>query len=44
VFALPDGPVLVFTLAHTRKLTPDDEALLAQVLDSWQPPQENLGG
>ena len=44
VFALPDGPVLVFTLAHTRKLTPDDEALLAQVLASWRPPQENGNG
>ncbi|MBE3175416.1 DUF1795 domain-containing protein [Enterobacter cloacae complex sp. P29RS] len=37
VFALQEGRVLVFTLAHTRKLLPQDDALLQQVLDSYQP-------
>ncbi|MGP3220719.1 DcrB-related protein [Serratia bockelmannii] len=37
VFALQEGHVLVFTLAHTRKLLPQDDALLQQVLDSYQP-------
>ncbi|TFZ50674.1 DUF1795 domain-containing protein [Serratia proteamaculans] len=36
VFALTDGRVLVFTLAQPRKLAPQDEALLLQVLDSYQ--------
>ncbi|MFA1239161.1 DcrB-related protein [Serratia odorifera] len=37
VFALEQGQVLVFTLAQPRKLAPQDEALLQQVLDSYQP-------
>ncbi|CAI1829312.1 Uncharacterized conserved protein [Serratia marcescens] len=37
VFALQEGRVLVFTLAHTRKLLPQDDILLQQVLDSYQP-------
>ncbi|AVJ16092.1 DcrB-related protein [Serratia rhizosphaerae] len=37
VFALPQGQVLVFTLAQPRKLTAQDEALLQQVLASYQP-------
>lgn len=37
VFALQEGHVLVFTLANTRKLLPQDDALLQQVLDSYQP-------
>ncbi|MGP1063982.1 DcrB-related protein [Serratia sp. CY56810] len=37
VFALQEGRVLVFTMAHTRKLLPQDDALLQQVLDSYQP-------
>ncbi|EOI3546313.1 DcrB-related protein [Cronobacter dublinensis] len=37
VFALQERRVLVFTLAHTRKLLPQDDALLQQVLDSYQP-------
>lgn len=37
VFALPEGPVLVFTLAHSRKLTAQDESLLQQVLTSFDP-------
>lgn len=37
VFALQGGHVLVFTLAMTRKLSPEDEALLTQVLESYQP-------
>ncbi len=36
VFALQEGRVLVFTLAHTRKLLPQDDVLLQQVLDSYQ--------
>lgn len=36
VFTLLDGHVLVFTLAHTRKLTPQDDVLLQQVLASYQ--------
>lgn len=35
--ALQEGRVLVFTLAHTRKLLPQDDVLLQQVLDSYQP-------
>lgn len=37
VFALQEGRVLVFTLSHTRKLLPQDDVLLQQVLDSYQP-------
>ncbi|HFF9829688.1 DUF1795 domain-containing protein [Serratia marcescens] len=37
VFALQEGLVLVFTMAHTRKLLPQDDTLLQQVLDSYQP-------
>ncbi|CAI0690815.1 Uncharacterized conserved protein [Serratia entomophila] len=36
VFALADGRVLVFTLAMARKLTPHDDALLQQVLNSYR--------
>ncbi|EPH1424349.1 DcrB-related protein [Klebsiella aerogenes] len=36
VFALADGRVLVFTLAMARKLTPQDDALLLQVLSSYR--------
>lgn len=36
VFALAEGRVLVFTLAMARKLTPQDDALLLQVLSSYR--------
>lgn len=36
VFALAEGRVLVFTLAMARKLTPQDDALLQQVLNSYR--------
>lgn len=36
VFALAEGRVLVFTLAMARKLTPQDDALLQQVLSSYR--------
>lgn len=36
VFALADGLVLVFTLAMARKLTPQDDALLQHVLNSYR--------
>lgn len=36
IFALQDRHVLVFTLAHTRKLTPQDDGLLQQLLASYQ--------
>lgn len=36
VFALPQGRILVFTLAHSRRLTAQDESLLQQVLDSFE--------
>lgn len=36
VFAQADGRVLVFTLAMTRKLMPQDDALLLQVLNSYR--------
>jgi len=36
VFALADGRVLVFTLAMARKLTPQDDALLQHVLNSYR--------
>ncbi|CCP03948.1 hypothetical protein BN439_2911 [Erwinia amylovora Ea644] len=38
VFALAGGRVLVFTLAQTRRLSPQDEALLQQVLASYRQP------
>lgn len=36
VFALAEGRVLVFTTAMARKLTPQDDALLLQVLSSYR--------
>ncbi|HDU5650674.1 TPA: DUF1795 domain-containing protein [Klebsiella aerogenes] len=36
VFALADGRVLVFTLAMARKLTPQYDALLQHVLNSYR--------
>lgn len=36
VFASAEGRVLVFTLATTRKLMPQDDALLQQVLNSYR--------
>ncbi|AUX71484.1 DcrB-related protein [Erwinia pyrifoliae] len=38
VFALAEGRVLVFTLAQPRKPSPQDEALLQQVLASYRQP------
>ncbi|UWS28279.1 DUF1795 domain-containing protein [Erwinia pyrifoliae] len=38
VFALAQGRVLVFTLAQPRKPSPQDEALLQQVLASYRAP------
>lgn len=42
VFALAEGRVLVFTLAMARKLTPQDDALLQQVLSSYRAANDEL--
>ncbi|CCG88192.1 DcrB-related protein [Erwinia piriflorinigrans] len=44
VFALAEGRVLVFTLAQPRKLSPQDDALLQQVLASYRAPMDNSQG
>ncbi|SMB36404.1 conserved hypothetical protein [Serratia proteamaculans] len=43
VFTLTEGRVLVFTLAQPRKLAPQDEFLLQQVLDSYQSVPDMFG-